>query len=280
MSGSGVLVTGATGTTGTYICEYLADAGARVVAASRGGAGPHGSQGVRFDWHDPATFDVALVDVDRMYVIAPSDEADPLVVMRPFLTRARAGGVGRAVLQSSSILAAGDPGLGRVHAAIAEMFPDWAVLRPSWFMQNFSGDHPHGRAIRERGVITTATGKGRVGFIDVRDIARVAARVLVDDVAVNGDAILTGPEALSYDDVAAILSRTFGRAVTHVDAGEDRMREIYSADGTSDAYAAMLATLDGLIARGAEDRVTDHVLRLSGTAPTSFAEFASEMGWA
>ena len=227
MTAEGVLVIGATGTTGTYLCEYLGDdAGARVVAASRRGGNPHGSHGVRFDWHDSATFDDALAGVDRMYVIAPADVAEPLPVMRPFLDRALGAGVRRAVLQSSSILAAGDPGLGQVHATIAEMFPEWAVLRPSWFMQNFAGDHPHGAAIRERGVITTATGRGRVGFIDVRDIARVATRVLLDDAALNADPILTGPAALSYDDVAAIISRRTGQHVTHVDADQDRMREL------------------------------------------------------
>ena len=276
---AGVLVIGATGTTGRYVCEYLADAGARVKAASRGGAGPHGSAGVRFDWHDPATYDAALVGVDRMYVIAPTDVAEPLPAMAPFLERALDAGVRRAVLQSSSILAAGDPGLGRAHAAVAAMFPEWAVLRPSWFMQNFSGDHPHGIAIRERGVITTATGSGRVGFIDVRDIARVAARVLLDDVAINDDPILTGPAALRYDDIAAIVSRIAGRTVTHVDTDAGHMREIYSADGTSDEYAAMLTALDQMIASGAEDRVTDAVLRLTGTAPRSFEQFAAETSW-
>ena len=279
MTAERVLVIGATGTTGTYLCESLGDAGARVVAASRRGGNPHGSHGVRFDWHDPATFDDALADVDRMFVIAPADVAEPLPAMRPFLDRALGAGVRRAVLQSSSILAAGDPGLGQVHATIAEMFPEWAVLRPSWFMQNFAGDHPHGAAIRERGVITTATGRGRVGFIDVRDIARVATRVLLDDAALNADPILTGPAALSYDDVAAIVSRVTGRPVTHVDADQSQMREIYSADGTSVDYAAMLAALDGLIASGAEDRVTDSVLRLSGTPPNSFEEFAAGTHW-
>jgi uncharacterized protein YbjT (DUF2867 family) len=108
--------------------------------------------------------------------------------------------VKRAVLQSGSPISSGDPGLGLVHAAIAEIFPEWAVLRPSWFMQNFSGKHVQAESVRARGELVSATGTGRVGFIGARDIARTAAAVLTADVAANRDAILTGPEALSYDE--------------------------------------------------------------------------------
>ncbi|MGV9798140.1 NmrA family NAD(P)-binding protein [Mycobacterium sp. NPDC003449] len=270
-----VLVIGATGTTGRYVCQALAAAGAGVTAATRSGAAPAGSRGVRFDWYDPATYRDALDGADRMYVIAPSQESEPDAAMRPFLDEARAAGVKRVVLLSSSLIAAGGPGVGRVHATVAQTFGEWAVLRPSWFMQNFSGRHPHADAIRDRRVVTTATGSGRVGFIDARDIGRVAARVLLDDVPLNSDPILTGPQALSYDDVAAVIGRVCGRAVTHARVSRDEMRAIFAADGLPGGYAEMLAGLDALIASGAEDRVTDAVTRLTGHEPRSFAEFWS-----
>lgn len=263
------LVIGATGTVGTLACAELTASGVQVAAASRRGD-------VRFDWYEPGTWDAALEGVDRMYLIAPDGDADPVTAMRPFLDRALASGVKRAVLQSGSPIARGDAGLGLVHAAVAETFAEWAVLRPSWFMQNFSGDHVQGDAIRTRGRLTSATGTGRVGFIDARDIAAVAAAIMTTDAAPNRDAILTGPQALSYDDVAALISRASGRAVTHVDVGEARLRDLWEADGLPTDYAAMLAGLDVSIAHGAEDRVTDEVLLFTGRAPRSFAEFADE----
>lgn len=170
-----------------------------------------------------------------------------------------------------------DPGLGRVHEAVAATFPDWAVLRPSWFMQNFVGDHVQGEAIRTRGEIVSATGDGRVGFIDARDIARVAAAVLTSDVALNRDPILTGPRALSYADVAAILSRS-GRPVRHVTVSPERLAEIFESGGMPTQYATTLAAMDAAIATGAEDRVTDEVLALTGTAPRAFEEFVRSQG--
>lgn len=261
------LVIGATGTVGAYVCEYLSAAGEQVSAASRTGD-------VRFDWYDSGTWDAALDSVDRMYLIAPGGDSDPVVAMRPFLERALEAGVKRAVLQSGSPVSRGEPGLGRVHEAVASTFPEWAVLRPSWFMQNFSGSHVQGEAIRTRGELVSATGTGRVGFVDARDIARVATAVLTSDIALNRDAILTGPEALSYDDVAAIISRAAGRTVTHVGVTSDRLAEIFESDGMPTEYATALAAMDAAIACGAEDRLTDEVLRLTGTSPRSFEEFA------
>jgi uncharacterized protein YbjT (DUF2867 family) len=266
------LVIGATGTVGSLLTAALAESGVDARAASRGGE-------VRFDWYDADTWDAALDTVDRMYLIAPDGDAEPLTAMRPFLDRALESGVKRAVLQSGSPISVGDPGLGRVHAAVAETFPEWAVLRPSWFMQNFSGSHVQSEAIRTHGRLTSATRSGRVGFIDARDIAAVAAAALTSDISLDRDPVLTGPAALSYDDVAAVISRASGRAITHVEVSEDRLREIWEADGLPADYAAMLARLDGLIATGAEDRVTDEVLRITGRPPTSFERFAAETRW-
>lgn len=277
--GNPVLVIGATGTVGRHVCETLRQSGASVLAASRSGQAPAGSRGVRFDWYDARTWAAATEGVSRMYVIAPSGESDPLTAMSPFLEFARQSGVERAVLQSSSLIESGDPGLGRVHAAIEGTYPEWAVLRPSWFMQNFTGRHPHADGIRERGAITTATGTGRVGFIDAQDIARVAGSVLVAVDAPNCDPILTGPEALSYDGVAAVITRASGQLVSHRQVGRDRMCQIYTAVGLSPDYAAMLAGLDVKIAADAENRITDEVLRWTGAPPRSFEQFAAETAW-
>lgn len=269
---TGVLVVGATGTVGGFVAEYLTRAGATVTAASRRGD-------VRFDWYDAETWDAALDGVDRIYLVAPTGDPEPVAAMRPFLERAVSTGVKRAVLQSGSPVAAGDPGLGRAHDAVAETFPEWAVLRPSWFMQNFSGNHVQGEAIRSRGELVSATGTGAVAFIDARDIARVATSVLTADVALNRDAVLTGPETLTYDDVAAIVGRASGREVRHVGVTPERLAEVFESDGMPAEYAAALAAMDAAIATGAENRVTHEVFRLTGTAPRSFEEFARETRW-
>ncbi|MFD8142876.1 NmrA family NAD(P)-binding protein [Streptomyces sp. NPDC059708] len=267
------LVIGATGTTGGRTAALLTAAGHPVRAASRGGAPVAGAEPVRFDWYDPDTHDTALDGVDRLYLIPPVGDPDPEAVVLPFLRRARARGARRAVLLSASSIPEGGPAVGRVHAALPGVFDEWAVLRPSWFMQNFTGDHMHARGIREDGVIVTAAGDGRVGFVDADDIAAVAVRVLTDERAPDTDLVLTGPEALSHADVAAVLTEVTGRPVRHRPLPYEEMRERLARRMPA-GFAAMLAGMDRAIAEGAEDRVTDTVERLTGRPAGGFRALA------
>ncbi|WP_369200637.1 NmrA family NAD(P)-binding protein [Streptomyces sp. PU-14G] len=268
-----VLVTGATGTTGSRVVAALARAGRPVRAASRAARPVGGAEPVAFDWYDPATHDAALDGTEAVYLVPPVGASDPGEVMLPFLDRARRAGVRRAVLLSSSLVESGGPATGPVHEALPGVFGEWAVLRPSWFMQNLTGQHPHAEGIRDEGAIVTATGNGRIGFIDADDIAAVAARALADPEPPNTDWILTGPEALSYDDIARTVSEVTGREVRHRPVSGRELRERYARE-MPDAWAAFLADLDQRIAEGVEDRVTDAVARVTGRPPRSFAEHA------
>ncbi|CAM3094175.1 MULTISPECIES: NAD(P)H-binding protein [Streptomyces] len=273
MTAPAVLVVGATGTTGSRTAARLTAEGHRVKAASRRAAPVAGAEPVRFDWYDTATHAPALEGVDRVYLVPPVGDPDPAAVMLPFLRQARAAGVRRAVLLSSSAVPSGGPAVGLVHQALPGLFPEWAVLRPSWFMQNFTGDHLHARGIREDGTVRSATGSGRVGFVDADDIAEVAVRALTDDRAPDTDLVLTGPEALSYDDVAAVLTEVTGRPVVHHRLTQTQLRDRLAAEVPAE-FAGILAGMDGAIAQGAEDRVTDTVQRLTGRPPHSFRTVA------
>ncbi|MDJ1135850.1 NAD(P)H-binding protein [Streptomyces iconiensis] len=266
-----VLVTGATGTTGSRVADRLAAQGAAVRAASRAPVPGTRHPQVRFDWNDTGTHGAALQDTSALYLVPPVGAPDPAAVMVPFLERARAAGVRRAVLLSSSALPEGGPAAGAVHAVLGDLFEEWAVLRPSWFMQNFTGRHTHAETVRASGVIRTATGDGRVGFVDAEDIAAVAVRALTDEEAPRTDLVLTGPEALSYDDIAAVLTRFSGRAVRHDHLTYEAMRDRLAAEGVPAEFAALLAGMDRSIADGAEDRVTGTVEAVTGRPPRSFA---------
>ncbi|MFJ9850178.1 NAD(P)H-binding protein [Streptomyces sp. NPDC101150] len=267
------LVIGATGTTGSRTVAQLIAAGHRVKAAGRRATPLPGADPVRFDWYEPATFGDALTGVDRVYLVPPVGDPDPAAVMLPFLQQARTAGVRRAVLLSSSAIPEGGPAVGTVHQALPGLFDEWAVLRPSWFMQNFTGTHAHADSIREHGVILTAAGTGRVAFVDADDIAAVAVRALTDDRAPDSDLVLTGPEALSHDDIAAIVTQATGRPVAHRRLTHDDMRDRLAAVMPLE-FATMLAGMDRAIAGGAEDRTTDSVQRVTGRPPHGFRAVA------
>jgi uncharacterized protein YbjT (DUF2867 family) len=262
-----VLVVGATGTTGSRVAAGLAGLGVPVRSATRA---PRAPGQVRFDWTDPGTHRAALDGVDAVYLVPPVGEADPVPLVEPLLHRAVGLGVRRVVLLSSSAVTARTPGLGALPTLVRAAGPEWAVLRPSWFMNNFTGGHPVAEGVRA-GEIVTATGSGRVGFVDAGDIAAVAVRALVDERPHDTDHLITGPEALSYAAAAATITEVTGRRVTHRPVGEAELVARLSA--YPPGFARVLAALDAGIAAGGEDRVSDTVARVTGRPPRHFRDF-------
>jgi ergot alkaloid biosynthesis protein len=266
-----ILITGGTGKTGCRVAQRLRQQNVQPLVASRSAKGP---DTVCFDWSNTTSFDGALDGVFAIYLVAPSNVAEPLAAMTPFLERALDTGVERFVLLSASSLEEGGPMMGAVHDWLRRHASRWVVLRPTWFMQNFS-EQQHLPTILEEGVIYSATGDGRVGFIDAEDIAATAAQALTAPDFPNGDVILTGPESLSYDDAAALISSASGRRVRHHRLTEQELADRLQVGGMAENYARVLAAMDTAISLGAEDRLTDGVLRATGRAPERFIDFAT-----
>lgn len=267
-----ILVTGGTGTTGRRISAQLAARGRLHRAATRN---PEATNHIRFDWADETTWEAALDGVASIYLVAPSGVAEPLPAMIPFMDRAIRTGARRFVLLSASSLEAGGPMMGAVHAWLRDHVPEWVVLRPTWFMQNFSEGQLLA-PIRDEGAIYTATGDGRIGFIDAEDIAVVAVEALTRPGFASGDVILTGAAALSYDDVATTLSDALDHPVRHHRLSVAALAARHMArSGLPKSYAEMLAAMDANIASGSEDRTTDAVARITGRPARSLADFVA-----
>ncbi len=272
-----ILVTGGTGKVGRRVARRLKENGFRVATASRGEVkGDSGEIEHRyFDWGDETTYGPALEGIKRLFLVAPIRVVDPSEQMNRLLEQALRAGVQRVVLLSGSLIEEGTIGLGMVHKAIREQAPEWAVLRPSWFMQNFVEDHYYAISIQDTGSIVAATGDGRVGFVDAEDIAEVGLRTLIDEPAHNRDYIITGPQALSYAEVAEILSTEFRRSIRFVAVQPEEAQARMVAAGMSESFARVLAQVEyEVIGKGLEDRVTPTVEQVTGRAPHTLSEFA------
>ena len=261
-----VLVTGGTGKTGRRVAEQLAAAGVGVRVASRGGPQP-------FDWSNPGTWDAALDGVSAAYLVPPPLAGDVSATMIALVQAAMARGARRFVLLSGSPMPEGGPGVGQTHRWLHENAADWAVMRPSWFMQNFS-EGPHLATICDEGAIYSATEDGRVPFISADDIAASAVAALTGPEPLNRDFILTGPEPISYDDAARLIGRAAGRPIAHRRISAESLAARHQVIGAPAPLAQMLGMADMMIAAGAEDRTTDCVLELTGRPPTDFNPFA------
>jgi ergot alkaloid biosynthesis protein len=261
-----VLVTGGTGKTGRRVAEQLSATGAEVRVASRGGPHP-------FDWSNPATWAAALDGVSAIYLVPPPRAGDVTAAMLAFVEAAVARGVRRFVLLSGSPIPEGGLGAGLIHRWLRENAADWAVLRPSWFMQNFS-EGQHLATIRDEGAIYSAAEDGRVPFINADDIAACAVAALTSPTPLNRDFVLTGPEPISYDEVARRITKATSRPITHRRISAEALAARYIATGIPALGAQMLGFADVMIAGGAEDRTTDGVEELTAHPPTDFETFA------
>ena len=265
---SGVLITGGTGNTGRALSELLRDRAEIKVANRNPEAGD--DEHVFFDWYDPKSHDAALAGVDRLYLVPPIGAIDPMPAVGPFLAKARTAGVRRVVMLGSSMKLPGAPGMDELYRAVRRM-PEFAVLRPSWFMQNFANQHA--ASINERGEIAAASGPGRIGWIDARDIAAVAATVLLDPDPVHAEHTLTGPQTLNYAEAVAVITEVTGRPIRFVDISVEELADRLTKLGVPTEFAASLAAMDGDIRAGLEDRTTSAVEDLTGRPPRPFRDF-------
>jgi uncharacterized protein YbjT (DUF2867 family) len=226
---------------------------------------------VRFDWGDRSTWAGALDGAEALYLVPPALRMDYADDAQALLAAARAAGVRRVVHLSARGADAGpapeqNP-LFATERLVEASGLAWTVLRPSWFMQNFTEGFMAPRA----GVIALPAGDGRVPFVDAEDIAAVAAAALgAADERHHGQTYeLGGPELLDHHDVARLLGARYE------DADPDAWRRGVVAAGVPEAYAAVLGMLLSFVRDGAEAHLSDGVQRALGRAPGSFAAFAA-----
>lgn len=273
-----VLVLGGTGKTGRPLVRLLADTGVPVRAASRHpGSSGGGIEGVEFDWARPETHEAALEGVEGVYLVAPALVVDHSGQVKPFVERAVGGGVRRIVqLSALGVEASEEIGLRKVERAVMGGGAEWTILRPNWFMQNFSESFllP---PILDRGRVEAPAGEGAVSFIDTRDIAAVAAAALTEDGRHAGaEYALTGGRALTFDEAARTMGAAAGRKLGYVEVEPESVRRQMVASGIPEDYAGMLLALFEGIRAGWNAPVSGDVERVLGRPPIPFVDFARE----
>lgn len=262
------LILGGTGKTGRRAAAHLTALGHTPRTAARSGAD------VRFDWDDPVTYRPALEGTGGVYVIPPALRLDHPPLLGAFAAEAVAAGVDKLVLLSArgANLAPQSP-LAQAEAAVRAVAPDAVIVRPAWFMQNFTEAFFRAPIDAEDTIVAPA-GDGAEPFVDADDIAAVVAAALTDERLAGAELDLTGPEALSFAHVASILSGAAGRPLRHVDPGPDAWRDGAVAAGVPEPYAALLAGLFGVIRDGHGATLSDGVQRALGREPGTFAAWA------
>lgn len=270
-----ILVTGASGLVGREVARALSGRAPVRLALrdpARGTENEGAQERVRFDFRDPSTFEAALHGIDRVFLLRPPQLARPRRDFDPFIAAMRRAGV-RHVAFLSVRGADRNPLLPHrgIEKRLERSGMAWTHLRPNDFMQNFATVH---RAdIRDRGEIWAPAGQGRTTFVDVRDVAEAAARVLTGPGHENRAVTLTGSEPLDLNQVAAALSEALGRPIAYRNPGIPAFLRHVRAGGQPLALGLVMTAVYTVARLGLAAEASPDFERLTGRTPTTLRTF-------
>lgn len=276
-----VLVTGASGNVGSYVVRELLNMNEDIVA---GGTNPEklvkmfGEEvtPIYFDFTDKSSFDKALKDVDRVFLMRPPHLGKP-EDLYPFIDSMKQHNI--KLVSFLSLMGVENntiPPHHKIEKYIEEVKLPYAHVRPGFFMQNLSGIHS--LEIREKDEIFVPAGKSKTSFIDAKDIGLSIATLLHNPVKYKNTAhTITGPEALDYYEVAQILSEVTERKITYAKPGFLRYRSYYiNKRGLDKVYVNVTVALYFMTRMGTAKEVTNGFFELTGKKPRTLEEFARD----
>ncbi|MBB2933714.1 uncharacterized protein YbjT (DUF2867 family) [Amycolatopsis bartoniae] len=227
------------------------------------------------DFDRPRTLDAAMAGVDTLLLISPSVPAQEIAV----IDSAARHDV-QHVVKITNHKATEDSPVGRrrdharIEAHLRASGMAATLLAPNLLMQNLFFLAPQ---IRQTHGFEMSAGNGRFGMVDSRDVSAAAAAVAAAPAGHEGRTyLLTGPELVTYADVAAELTRALGQEVEYrrVTPGQHRERMVRA--GLPEPVAASNAQVFGLIAEGDAAWLSDDVATLTGRAPRTLRTFVSD----
>jgi uncharacterized protein YbjT (DUF2867 family) len=273
------LITGATGDVGSKVVDLLIQRGEHPRIFVRDA---HTAQ-LRFgdrvdvfvgDLSDPTTLRPALEGVDKLFLLNSGPHIPELDAMAANL--AKEAGVLHLVKLSSMDVEHG-LAIGAWHergeAAIRASGIPFTFVQPTGFMSNLFAWAP---SIRSEGIVRASTGDGKRAFIHSGDIAAVACKALSTRIYEGQSLPITGPEALSFAEVAARIGASIGRHLTFQSISDAEARQRYSRTGASIEETEAHVSLWRAIREGRLATVTDNVERILGRKPISLNQWLTE----
>ena len=276
-----ILVTGASGTVGKAVLAEVARSGVKHRAMYRSkteaAKAPAGTKTVIADFADKASLAAALRGVESVYLVC-SPIRELVQLEGNAMEACTAAGVRRIVLNSA--LGAGDYG---------KSFPSWhrqvedklkatkmalCILRPNSFIQNVVTYFAP--SIREQGAFYGAMGDARVSYVDVRDVAAVAAKALQESEHDGKVYELNGPEALTGSQIAEKISRQTGTQTRYVDIPVEAQRKAMLDQGMPDWQVTALLELQEYYTGGQGGSLDGVLEELLGRPPITMDQFLKE----
>ena len=277
-----ILITGATGKTGSATAKSLGEKGERFRALIRNeekkeGLESLGGEVVIGSIENTEVVNQSMQGVKTVLVLLPNSESQ-LALEKQLVDSAKQAGVER-IVKMSSIEATPDATspIPKLHLESEEYIKQsglaWTMIKPNFYMQNLLAS---AGTIKDQGKIFLPMGEGKTGMIDTTDVGTVIAKVLSEDGHESMNHEITGPEILSFYEVAEIFSKALGKQVDYVDVPMDAYKETLGQFLTNQWHLdAVIDLFKGIAEGGIEDK-TNTFNELTGETPKSLSQFLAE----
>ena len=281
-----ILITGATGTVGSEVVKQLSAKGENIIVKAAARSATDNTfenlnrvQVVQLDYDKPDSLAVALKGVDKLFLLTPF-QSNMVDLTSNLVSEAKKAKV-KYIAKQSVMGADAEPGItpGRLHGqeekVIEESGIPFTFLRPNFFMQNFV--NYYGNLIRSQGAFYTPAGDAKVSFVDVRDIAAVAVKSLINDNQQKGRAYnITGGEALTYGQAAEILSKAVGKKINYVNVTDQDARKGMKDMSMDEWTIKSMIELFEITRAGYVSEISPIVEQVTGNKPITFSQFAKD----
>jgi uncharacterized protein YbjT (DUF2867 family) len=258
-----ILVIGGTGKTGRRVVENLEKLGHNIRIAGR-------KSNPVFDWENPESYDVALKDIDRAYIVYYPDLAVPgsRKAISTLTEKALKAGVDKVVLLSGK----GETEAEACEEIVANSGLNYTLVRASWFNQNFSEG-----AFLEfvlNGTVALPMPEAEIPFVDADDIAEVVAKVLMDD-SYNGKTVtVTGPRKMTFREVVETMAAEIGKEIHYQPISIEEFKAGMKAAGLPDSYVWLFGYLfEEVLGNPDNQEVSHDVRKVLGREATDFRDY-------
>jgi uncharacterized protein YbjT (DUF2867 family) len=276
-----ILVTGGTGNSGGEIVSQLASTGSPFRALVRNPTKAAvlrltGVEVVLGDLSDPETLRPALAGIDQVFLLS-APALNQVELESNMVDAAKKAGVQHIVKFSAMTADPNSPSLfprwhGQVEQKILASGIAWTFLRPTFFMQNLLGLADMVKA----GTIYQPAADSKAGFVDTADIAAVAVEALTEPGHEGQAYDITGPELLSYHDIARIFSEVTGKPVTYQDIPPAAAKQAMMGMGMPEWTADGINGLMDQMRAGAYAKLSTAVEEVGKKEPTRLSAFIRE----
>ncbi len=274
-----VLVTGATGNTGSLLVPALLreNIDVHIFVKDEAKARPLqelGAEVITGDLDTPETILPAVTNVDKIYLLTWNGKTQ-LQQAENVLNAAKEAGNPHIIRHSmwgpenSRIIKQGY----KIEQMIKSSGLPWTLLKPTFYMQNIMMAAP---TISSDGVIYWDMKDGNLGMIDLRDIAEAAFKVITNKGHEGKSYILTGPEAISFKDIAKIFSKVLDKEVKYVNVPGDASFQAMTGMGMPEWIAKGYVELSEGFSENFANSTTKNVEILTGHPARSFEQFAND----